>query len=351
MIPVRNIYHMLAYAWENTVLRDADKQLEREAFDNIYNLLTSLLLIGVGRLIRQGFLKGYELHVEDTNTLRGRLSMKDIASGRHISKRHLTCCFDEFTDDIIMNQILRTTLGVLTRCAALEQRYRRSCAEFNRHFSGVGEVDLSNLAWNRLLYNGQSQNYRMIVGICELLHNGLIPREEQGRVTFASYIKDSAMAKLYERFILNFYRVELASYRVYSGHIPWDLSAGSDNSLLPVMKTDIEIEGSGTKLIIDTKYYQQALVAFYRSETRTLISNNLYQIFAYVKNDPYPGVKKGMLLYPTVDYDLHETYEMSGNEIIAATVDLAAPFEKIRSRLLGLAPSLRPAALGRPYSI
>ena len=58
-----------------------------------------------------------------------------------------------------------------------------------------------------------------------------------------------------------------------------------------------------------------------------------------------------MLLYPTVDYDLHETYEMSGNEIIAATVDLAAPFEKIRSRLLGLAPSLRPAALGRPYSI
>jgi len=342
MIPVRNIYHMLAYAWENTLIRNADTRLESEAFDNIYNLLTSLLLTGVGRLIKQGFLKGYELHSEDINTLRGRISLNDLASGRHIGRRRLTCHFDEFTEDIVMNQIICTTLSVLTRSRELDQRYRRHCADLNRHFSGVGQVDLSSVAWNRLLSGRQSNNYRLIVGICELLHNGLISREEQGQITFASYIKDTVMAKLYEKFVLNFYKKELRGYRVYSGHIPWHLDAGSDDSLLPVMKTDIEIEGNGTKLIIDTKYYRHALATSYRGEAKSLISVHLYQIFAYVKNDPYPGVRKGMLLYPTVDYDLYQSYEMSGNEIIVATLDLAAPFEKIRSRLLELAPSLKP---------
>jgi 5-methylcytosine-specific restriction enzyme subunit McrC len=337
MIPVRNIYHMLSYAWENTLDRGIDESLDKEAFDNIYNLLTSLLVIGVSRLVRQGFLKGYEPHNDDLTTLRGKVNLPETIGGKFLSSRRLSCSFDEFTEDIVMNRIIRSTLSNLTRCEALDNLYRYKCTELLRHFHGVGDIDLNEVSWNRLLYSRHSNNYRMIVGICELINCGLISTEEKGRVRFASYIKDAAMAKLYEKFILNFYRKELKECRVYSGHIEWQLDSVSEDNLLPTMKTDVEIEGPGGKLIIDAKYYKSALITSYRSEAKTLISHNLYQIFAYVKNDPYQGQKSGMLLYPTVEHDLNQMYNMSGNHIFVSTINLAAPFQEVRSRLLQLA--------------
>ncbi|NLC44434.1 MAG: 5-methylcytosine-specific restriction endonuclease system specificity protein McrC, partial [Clostridiales bacterium] len=69
-------------------------------------------------------------------------------------------------------------------------------------------------------------------------------------------------------------------------------------------------------------------------DAKTLISANLYQIFAYVKNSEFTGRVSGMLLYPTVDYELEQRYKMSGNEIYVNTVNLELPFDQIKSRLL-----------------
>lgn len=113
------------------------------------------------------------------------------------------------------------------------------------------------------------------------------------------------------------------------------------DNLLPNMETDIELEGTGRKLIIDTKYYTNALVKSNFSETKKLISSNLYQIFAYVKNTEYNGEVSGMLLYPTVDYDLDQKYKMSGNNIFVKTLNLGEDFEKIKSRLLDISNILR----------
>lgn len=108
------------------------------------------------------------------------------------------------------------------------------------------------------------------------------------------------------------------------------------DNLLPIMKTDIEIEGNKSKLIIDTKYYSNTLTKSNFGETRTLISSNLYQIFAYVKNTDYEGKISGMLLYPTVDYELNQRYSMSGNIIYVKTVNLGDEFCKIKKNLLNI---------------
>ncbi|WP_213975560.1 hypothetical protein [Tepidanaerobacter acetatoxydans] len=72
------------------------------------------------------------------------------------------------------------------------------------------------------------------------------------------------------------------------------------------------------------------------SETKSLISSNLYQIFAYVKNTDYDGDVSGMLLYPTVDYELDQMYKMSGNKIYVKTVNLGDEFQNIENRLLDI---------------
>lgn len=48
------------------------------------------------------------------------------------------------------------------------------------------------------------------------------------------------------------------------------------------MQTDISLESSERKIIMDTKYYQNTLTKNFGSQK--LISGNLYQMFAYLSN-------------------------------------------------------------------
>lgn len=51
--------------------------------------------------------------------------------------------------------------------------------------------------------------------------------------------------------------------------------------MLPIMQSDIHLQRGSTVLIIDAKYY--ASTTQVQFDKHTLHSNNLYQIFTYVK--------------------------------------------------------------------
>ncbi len=44
-----------------------------------------------------------------------------------------------------------------------------------------------------------------------------------------------------------------------------------------------------------------------------------------------------MLLYHTVDYELDQTYKMSGNNLYVKIVNLGTEFDKIKNKLLNIA--------------
>lgn len=68
----------------------------------------------------------------------------------------------------------------------------------------------------------------------------------------------------------------------------------------------------------------------------TLHSNNLYQIFTYVKNKAATGGEvSGMLLYVKTDEAVqpNNTYMMSGNKISVKTLNLDCEFSEIANQL------------------
>ena len=67
-------------------------------------------------------------------------------------------------------------------------------------------------------------------------------------------------------------------------------------------------------------------------------SNNLYQIFSYLKNaeakgDIYKNCR-GVLLYPQVDKLFDESYDIHNHVIKVCTVNLNDNWETIHNRLL-----------------
>lgn len=336
MIPIRNIYYMLCYAWENTLKQEDEALLDTEAFDNIYNLLSFILIQEVTKLIKSGFARGYVGYSESLPLVRGKINLNNTLKKQTLIRKQIVCDYDKFSDNITMNQIIKSTMEILLICPEVDKKYRITFKMLLRNFTNIDSIDLNNIHWSRIAYNRNNKKYRLIINVCQLINTGLIVKEEKGSSKFPAFIRDRAMAKLYEKFILNFYKYELKDIKTSSPLINWQLDEPPRDNLLPIMKTDIELEGNGKKLIIDTKYYANALSKSNFSETKTLISSNLYQIFAYVKNTEYEGEVSGMLLYPTVNYDLDSKYKMSGNNIYVKTVNLGEDFDKIKSRLLSI---------------
>ena len=112
--------------------------------------------------------------------------------------------------------------------------------------------------------------------------------------------------------------------------------------MLPVMQSDIMLSRGSTVLIIDAKYYTHTLQTQY--DVQTLHSNNLYQIFTYVKNKDMEfgetaHTVSGLLLYARTDEAVQpdNEYRMSGNKIGVKTLDLNRDFSAIKAQLNSIA--------------
>lgn len=100
---------------------------------------------------------------------------------------------------------------------------------------------------------------------------------------------------------------------------------------LPTMKSDISLYYKDKILIIDTKYYGKIM------QTNSN-SNNMYQIFTYVKNKDYSNsgnVSSSILLYAKTEEDNvpDNDFLISGNQIGVKTLDMNTDFSNIAKQL------------------
>ena len=178
--------------------------------------------------------------------------------------------------------------------------------------------------------------------MCYLVIKGLLQTQFDGSTKLMDFFDEQRMCRLYEKFILEYYKKEHPEIKASASQIPWQLD-DDYNEMLPIMQTDIMLSHAGKTLIIDAKYYEHSLQQQY--DSYLVHSGNLYQIFTYVKNKEVELKEQehesvsGMLLYAKTDevvYPNHE-YKMSGNTIAVRTFDLDKDFTEIKKLLDAIA--------------
>lgn len=332
MIRIQNIYYMLAYAFYLLREDKIEELCDKEEFENTADLLATILENGLNKLLKRGLSKAYIEEKDSLNCLRGKIDISESIKKQTMIKQRLVCTYDDFTTDSYFNRIIKTTLIVLIRSDISVNR-KKSLRNLLLFLKDICELNPYDINWGQT-YNRNNEYYRMLLSICYLVIKGLLQSSNGHKYKLNRFFDDNQMHKLYEKFILEYYRKEYPLLNVSAAQIPWWLDEESD-SLLPVMQSDITIKQGDKMLIIDAKYYGHNTAT--RFEKRTLISGNLYQIFTYVKNlDKYrTGNVSGMLLYAQPDdyLVLDSTYKMSGNKISVKTLNLDLPFVDIAKQL------------------
>ena len=337
MIPVQNIYYMLAYAFQ-VLNENGYKNIETEQFDNVGELCAAILSKGVSLQLKRGLGKEYVSEREPLSSLRGKIDIGESIKTQSMLRKQLVCTYDDFTVNSYMNRIIKSTMELLIRSDITKVR-KKELRKLLVFFGDVEPLNVYDINW-QLQYNRNNQSYRMLISICYLVVKGLLQSNTSGGTKLMDFLDEQRMCRLYERFILEYYRKEHPEIRASASQIPWQLD-DDFSFMLPVMQTDIMLSKGNATLIIDAKYYGHTTQEQYG--VHTLHSGNLYQIFTYVKNKDaeygeQPHNVSGMLLYAQTDESVqpNNIYHMGGNKISVRTLNLNCSFNEIASQLDGI---------------
>ena len=360
-IPIRNVWHMLLYAWNEVPLDQVRSWPLQHAALERAPTLDALLALVLIRLIQQRLRIGLgHEYIEETNSLRGirgRINFAETINQHALERGQLICQFQGYHLNSLKNQIIRSTLARLVKVGefgpdpALVREIQQKLRLLLRDLDGIDFIELTPDLIRRQLYarSGHDHDYRLMLSICDLILQRQIPGDSEGRTRALVPMIDRELLvlyKIYERFVANFYRMHLKDWEV-SAQKRLEWHAAEANERLPLMIPDIVMQDRSTRrmIVLDTKFTAQSLTENQWGKA-IFDSSHLYQLYTYLKSQEHISevhrTAAGILLYPAVRNRFSERVKLQDQVIRIESVDLAAPWQEIEGQLLELVTSTSP---------
>lgn len=344
-IPILNLYYLLCYAWERVQEQDLARLAGLEDLSTTQDLLGKVLASGVNHLWRRGIERGYVERREDLAGIRGKLSASETAKRVLQARGRAACDFEELSVDILPNRILRMSLhGLLRHRVPLHSDVRSEVRSAYRMLDGVSRTRIERSAFSQVRLGGNRRLYRFLLSVCRLIYENSLVCENSGQVIFRDFRQDEAtMWAVFEDFVTGFYKREQQVYQVNpkGRGVEWHRACAKeedDLARIPIMTADLILDSPARRIILDTKYYRDALTRRTATGTGKLHSSNLYQLLAYLRNrqaTERSGAKhEGILLYPEVGERLRIDIRLEGFRIQARTVNLNQDWRRIHEEML-----------------
>lgn len=343
-VPIKNALFMYSYIWDKVENKDYTNLSAEDDFKSS-NIYAELFLINISKIIKRGLYKEYIVRNDELSTIKGKIDIISTINNQSLRNGKIFCEYDELEENNIYNQILKYIAIRLYKSYDINKENKKKLNKVILYFNQVDYVEITKDSFNRLIFDRSNYYYFYILKICELIFNSQILSNNSGKYMFYDlFDSDEGMERVFELFVNKFYDHELPKkYKVsYQSQINWQLTGG-DKSILPVMKMDTLIKTVEETIIIDTKYKKKYTTENFGKES--FISDNMYQMMAYLNNVNAINSLKGILLYP-LPYNaepINESYDckvvsmtqgMFDAKIQFVTIDLSQDWRTISCDLL-----------------
>ena len=143
-IQIRNIYHMLSYAFQE-LRKNNYENITKEDFEHILDIFAEILYRGVSEQLKQGLYKEYIERHDTLSTMRGRLDINGTIRNIIQRKQYLDCEYDELSINNQLNCILKSTMLLLVRSEDVNTKRKRLLRAILTCFNDVDECNLRNI--------------------------------------------------------------------------------------------------------------------------------------------------------------------------------------------------------------
>lgn len=337
-IPIQNIYYLLCYAW-NKLEENDTIDIKAISITELIDLFAQILINSTAHLLKQGLDRYYVENEYIVNGIKGKLNLSASVKQNTLPSNRTICLYDEFDYNILHNQILKTTISKLLKVKNLDNELKDKLHGLFIKLPPISEIQIRNSHFKQIRLHRNNYKYDFVLNVCQIINENLFIDESSGNYKFKNFLREEkTMARLFELFVKNFYKIEQSAFKVKSEDIEWNFipETEADSSMLPKMSTDISLLSPSRKIIIDTKFYKEAFEA--RFTQKKINSNHLYQLFSYLKNQESDSeITKnceGMLLYPAVRDDFKFSYKYENHSIKIRSINLNQDWFDIKNDLL-----------------
>ena len=309
--------------------------------------MARLMEVAVKDLFGRGVSNEYVSETEELRGIRGKLSLAQCISSGKFRYAKAVCSFDEFGPDHPVNQIIKASLRTLLLQQDLAHENVITMRECLGRLEQVSDLPLSAALFGKVRIHSNTRHYAFVLELCRLIANCLVVSSESKEIKLANFLDDSTkMDRIFEKFVKNFYSKNLSNAVVWSPKFQWEIDSIDSEFVdrVPELRTDVVIDVEDLRMIIDAKYYVEAMRQSHGGGFK-FRRDHLSQLMEYMRtsNKKRTVATHGLLLYPTVDQSINSSGKIEGFEIRVATVDLCADWKTIERQMLQLFSACRNA--------
>ena len=309
------------------------KPQEQRLFDfeegeELPDILALVLASAARRAFSRGLLHGYRTEEEALHTVRGRIRFDEQIRRRFGIALPVEVRYDEFTDDITENRLVKAAAVRLGRMRLRSQQARRGLGWIAALLENVSPAEFVPNNVPEVPFDRLNEHYRDVVGLSRLILRHSAFRSDRGKVRAAGFLMD--MNGVFQEFVTRSVREALGvSERVFLERNIGTLDQEGKVGLKPDLTW---WDGEACTFVGDAKY---------KNVTGERVPNaDLYQLLAYITALDLPG---GLLIYAQGEEAETATYSVrsSGRRLEVAALDLSGTLDTVLERVDCLADKIR----------
>ena len=314
-------------------------RFQKEDFDfpdeySLPDALAHALTSHTRRAFAQGLLHGYLTEEEALYAVRGRIMFSEQIRRRPGVSLPVEVRYDEFTDDILANRLVKAAAYRLGRMRLRSAKVARGLGWIAGTLDNVSPVEFPAGAVPEVTFDRLNEHYRGVVVLSQLIlrHGAFEAKGDMDKVRVSGFLMD--MNDVFQEFLTVALReaLNLSESAFGERNIPsLDLPPSGNNGEVRLRPDLVWQAGSRSVFVGDAKY---------KNVTGERVPNaDLYQMLAYVTALDLPG---GLLVYAEGEANV-AMYQVrcSGKCLEVAALDLSSSLDEALVRVKALAGKVR----------
>lgn len=285
----------------------------------------------------RGLLRGYVEREEALQTIRGRIRFDDQIRRRFGLPLPVEVRYDEFTDDILSNRLVKAANRLLRRAGPLSPGTRQRLGRIDALLDGVSLCGYPRNAVPEVKFDRLNGHYEAVVALARLVLRYGAHEAERGGVRASGFTMD--MNKVFQEFVTAALREKLGLSNGAFGE-RWVNSLDVEEKIR--LEPDLVWREDGRCVFVGDAKYKRIpnRDRADRAPNAERASNaDLYQILAYATALDLPG---GMLIY--ADGEANEatyTVRHAGKRLQVVALDLSGTLDDALARVGAIAEDAR----------
>ena len=308
------------------------REMERFAFEEATTLveaLASALAAAARRAFAGGLLHGYRTEEDALHTVRGRIRIEDQLRRTFGVGVPVEVRYDEYTDDVTANRLVKAAVERLGRMRLRSRRSRDVLRWIAARLENVSLVEYPPAAVPGITFDRLNEHYREVVALARLVLRHWSFEIRRGAVRAPGFLID--MNRVFQEFVTRALREELAvSERVLQSDDRIN-DVHLDDARHVRLQPDLAWwDGVRYTFVADAKYK--------RSESGSAPNADLYQLLAYATALDLPG---GLLIYAEGEQPPTHRVRHSGKLLGTHALDLSGTTDELLEGIAALARRVR----------